>query len=45
MNGVRTTRTSINKPVNINISFTINPKNILNQQSFTNELYLIFNAA
>lgn len=42
MNGNRTTRTQSTKPVNINISFTINPKNILNQQSFGLDKYIIF---
>lgn len=42
MNGNRTTRTQSTKPVNINISFTINPKNILNQQSFGLDKYIVF---
>lgn len=41
MNGGRTNRTNSSKPVNINISFTINPKNILNQQSFGLDKYII----
>ncbi len=39
MNGMRTNRTAGSKPVNINISFTINPKNILNQQNFDVDKY------
>jgi hypothetical protein len=39
MNGGRTTRTNNNKPVNISISFTINPKNIVNQQTYGIERY------
>lgn len=42
MNVGRTNRANSNKPVNINISFTINPKNIVNQQSYGNEKYLPF---
>jgi hypothetical protein len=41
MNGSKTHRTGSSKPVNINISFTINPKNILNQQSFGIDKYII----
>lgn len=41
MNGSKTHRPPSSKPVNINISFTINPKNILNQQSFGIDKYII----
>lgn len=41
MNGSKTHRAPSTKPVNINISFTINPKNILNQQSYGIDKYII----
>jgi|688.fasta_scaffold222817_2 hypothetical protein len=41
MNGSKTNRAPSTKPVNINISFTINPKNILNQQSYGIDKYII----
>ena len=45
MNIGRTNRANTNKPVNINISFTINPKNIVNQQPYGNERYALFYSA
>jgi hypothetical protein len=41
MNIMRNNRTNNNKPVNISISFTINPKNIVNQQTYGIDRYNI----
>ena len=42
MSAKGSSRTCSSKPVNINISFTINPKNILNKQSESSDTYFIF---